>query len=107
MREGHPVLWALNQTRQHDVKLELPYFEQPAPILADKLGTYVEAGGHEFVATVVAEFNHGLGEIVTALLERGMRIVGLTEHDSCPWEALPGLMDVDSRGKGSDGYCYD
>jgi len=38
MREGHPVLWALDQTAQHDVKLELPYFEQPEPVLADKPG---------------------------------------------------------------------
>jgi SAM-dependent methyltransferase len=99
IREGHPVLWALDQTAEHEVKLELPYFERPEPIIADKPGTYVEAGGHEFVATVGAEFNHGMGEIVTALLERGMRIVGLTEHDSTPWEALPGQMEVDQRGE--------
>jgi SAM-dependent methyltransferase len=99
MREGHPVLWALDQTAEHDVRLELPYFEQSEPIIADKPGTYVEAGGHQFTATVGAEFNHGMGEIVTALLERGMRIVGLTEHDSTPWEALPGQMEVDHRGK--------
>lgn len=99
MREGHPVLWALDQKAEHDVKLELPYFERPEPTIADKPGTYVEAGGHEFVATVGAEFNHGMGEIVTALLERGMKIVGLTEHDSTPWEALPGQMDVDHRGE--------
>jgi SAM-dependent methyltransferase len=99
MREGHPVLWALDQTAQHDVKLELPYFEQPEPVLADKPGTYVETGGHQFVATIGAEFNHGMGEIVTALLESGLRTGGLTEHDSVPWEALPGQMDVDHRGK--------
>ncbi len=33
--------------------------------------------------------NHGLGEIVTALLGAGMTITGLVEHDSVPWEALP------------------
>ncbi|KAM0711989.1 hypothetical protein Q7P35_001359 [Cladosporium inversicolor] len=97
IREGHPVLWALDQTAEHDVKLELPYFEQPE---ADTPGTYVEAGGHEFVATKGAEFNHGLGEIVTALLGEGMRIVGLTEHDSTPWPALPKQMVADCRGEG-------
>jgi len=99
IREGHPVLWALDQTVQHNVRLELPYFEQPEPILADKPGTYVEAGGHQLVATLGAEFNHGMGEIVTALLNEGLRIVGLTEHDPVPWEALPGQMDVDHRGE--------
>jgi hypothetical protein len=39
------------------------------------------------------EWNHGLGEIVTALLDAGMELTGLTEHDSVPWEALPGQME--------------
>jgi len=89
------------------VKLALPYFEQAEAILADKPGTYVEAGGHQFVATKGAEFNHGLGEIVTALLKEGLRIVGLTEHDSTPWPALPKQMDADHRGEGFDGCCSD
>ena len=32
------------------------------------------------------------GEIVTALLEAGMELTMLVEHDSVPWEALPGQM---------------
>jgi hypothetical protein len=39
-------------------------------------------------------WNHGLGEIVTALLDAGgMEIAGLVERDSVPWEALPGQME--------------
>ena len=38
-------------------------------------------------------WNHGLGEIVTSLQEVGMRLTTLVEHDSVPWEALPGLME--------------
>ena len=38
-------------------------------------------------------WNHGLGEIVTALLDNGLRLTELTEHDSVPWEALPGQME--------------
>ncbi|MEZ4595463.1 MAG: hypothetical protein R3C32_00790 [Chloroflexota bacterium] len=38
-------------------------------------------------------WNHGLGEIVTALLDAGMRITMLEEHDSVPWDALPGRME--------------
>jgi hypothetical protein len=30
---------------------------------------------------------------VTALLDSGMTITGLVEHDSVPWLALPGLME--------------
>ena len=45
------------------------------------------------------EWNHGLGEIVTALLEQGMILTSLTEHDSVPWEALPGQMERDDAGE--------
>ena len=42
------------------------------------------------------EWNHGLGEIVTALLDEGMTLTGLAEHDSVPWSAA-GQM---TRGDG-------
>lgn len=37
-------------------------------------------------------WNHGLGQTVQALLDAGMRLTALEEHDTLPWEALPGLM---------------
>jgi hypothetical protein len=43
---------------------------------------------------------HGLGEIVTALLDEGMVLAGLVEHDSVPWNALPGQMTELENGKG-------
>jgi hypothetical protein len=42
-----------------------------------------------FTHNVTHEWNHGIGEIVTALLDAGMTLIGLTEHDSVPWNALP------------------
>ncbi len=45
------------------------------------------------------EWNHGLGEIISALLAQGLDITGLVEHQSIPWEALPGQMVVDERGE--------
>jgi hypothetical protein len=40
-----------------------------------------------------------LGEIVTAVLTAGMQLTGLTEHDSVPWEALPGQMEQIELGE--------
>ena len=34
----------------------------------------------------------GDGEIVTALLEAGLQLTMLVEHDGVPWEAVPGQM---------------
>ena len=39
----------------------------------------------------------GSGEIVTALLDRGLVLTMLEEHDSVPWEALPGVMERDGH----------
>lgn len=45
------------------------------------------------------EWNHGLGEIITALLGQGLRLEGLTEHDSASWEAIAGQMVCDVAGE--------
>jgi SAM-dependent methyltransferase len=92
IREGHPVLWSLDYERTDDlIVLSEPYFEQPEPQVYDSPGTYVDTD-HVFIHTRTLEWNHGLGELVTAVLEAGMTITGLVEHDTVPWEALPGRM---------------
>jgi SAM-dependent methyltransferase len=91
IREGHPVLWSLNE-RRDVLSIEYPYFETLEPLVWDEPGTYVQTDV-EFTQTVTHEWNHGLGEIVTALLDSGMEITGLVEHTSVPYEALPGHME--------------
>jgi SAM-dependent methyltransferase len=92
LREGHPVLWSLDYDRDDDlIALKTTYFEQPAPMVYDEPYTYVTTD-HQFQATVTHEWNHGLGEIVTALLEAGLTVTALIEHQSVPWNALPGKM---------------
>src|SRR5262245_24443538 len=92
IREGHPILWALQYGRDDGLLvIEDSYFERDEPMIVDEGGTYVTTDA-VFEHNVTHEWNHGLGEIVTALLDTGMAITGLTEHDSVPWEALPGQM---------------
>jgi len=93
IREGHPMLWAMQDGRDDQLLVvEYPYFEMAEPSVFDEGGTYVETDV-VFTSNVTHTWSHGLGEIVTALLDVGMTITGLTEHDSVPWEALPGLME--------------
>jgi SAM-dependent methyltransferase len=90
IREGHPVLWALaDPLPDGRLELGLPYFEREEPLVWDEDGTYVETD-HVFEHTVTHEWNHGLGEVVTALLEQGLRLDALVEHDSVPWDPFPG-----------------
>jgi hypothetical protein len=94
IREGHPVLWSLDYDRTDGlIVLAEPYFEQTAPQLDDIPGTYVETDV-TFEHTATMEWNHGIGEIVTALLGAGMTITGLVEHQTVPGEALPGRMTL-------------
>jgi hypothetical protein len=69
-----------------------PYFERDEPLVFEDGGTYVRTDA-VFQHNITHEWNHGLGEIITALLDAGMQITALTEHDSVPWEALPGKME--------------
>lgn len=93
LREGHPVLWSLDDTRTDDVvAIEHPYFEQAEPLVWNEEGTYV-ATDVQFEHNVTHEWNHGLGEIIAALLAAGLQITALEEHDTVPWEALPGQME--------------
>ncbi|MEV4129432.1 class I SAM-dependent methyltransferase [Nocardia sp. NPDC049707] len=98
LREGHPMLWAMDETHTDRPTIGYPYFEMPAPTVFSSATTYVETET-EFTQTVTHEWNHGLGDVVTALLEHGMTITGLVEHRSVPWEALPGQMTCESNGE--------
>ena len=99
LREGHPMLWALAYGRADGLLVvDNPYFERDAPMVWDEGGTYVETDA-VFTHNTTHEWNHGLGEIVTALLEAGMRLTGLVEHDSVPWDAIPGQMERTAEGE--------
>jgi hypothetical protein len=74
------------------------YFERQEPQVWDDPGTYVETDV-VFEQNTTHEWNHGLGEIVTAVLDAGMELTMLVEHDSVPWEPLPGQMIKDEHGE--------
>ena len=99
IREGHPVLWSLQYDR-HDGSLviDYPYVERPEPIVEQTEGTYVDTEV-TFSANVTHEWNHGIGQILTALLQHGMQITGFVEHDSVPWQALPEQMEPIGGGE--------
>jgi SAM-dependent methyltransferase len=99
IREGHPMLWSLADARPDGLLVvDLPYYERPEPSIWDEGGTYV-ATDAVFENNTSAEWNHGLGETVTALFEAGMTLTGLAEHDSVPWDALPGQMQENEAGE--------
>jgi SAM-dependent methyltransferase len=93
VREGHPMLWSLQDARPDGLLVvDYPYFEREQPMVFDEPGTYVETDV-VFEQTLTHEWNHGLGEMITALLANGLRLTGLVEHQSISWEGFEGQMD--------------
>ncbi len=93
IREGHPMLWALEDARPDGLlAVEYPYFEREDPDVFTEEGTYVETPT-TFTANTTHSWNHGIGEVISALLSRRLRLTAFEEHDSVPWDALPGQME--------------
>ena len=99
LREGHPMLWALADQRDDGLLVvDHPYFERPEPMVFDDDGSYATTDV-AFENTTTHEWNHGLAEIITALIDAGLELTGLTEHDSAPWAPFPGMMEKSADGE--------
>jgi SAM-dependent methyltransferase len=96
IREGHPMLWSIDERRTDVLVVGFPYFNTPEPLVWDEGGTYVSTDV-VFEHTITHSWNHGFGEVVTALMAAGLELTMLEEHDSVPWEALPGHMVRDEH----------
>ena len=86
LHEGHPVEWALGDEGE---RFEDSYFEESEPYVDDNEVTYTD--GPALTNTRCYEWNHALGEVVTAVLSQGLRIDGLTEHDWTVFQRFPWL----------------
>jgi len=101
LHESHPVAWSL----AHDSPtLEYSYFEEPEPYVDDSGETYTD-GGVGLAHRLTYEWNHGIGEVVTALVDRGMRIDRLTEHDWTVLQQFPWLVERSPGKWGAPADC--
>jgi hypothetical protein len=92
IREFHPMLWSLDDERDDGLLVvKYSYFETPEPEVFEDDETYVETDS-TFSHNTTHTWNHGLGEVIGALLEVGMELTAFEEHRSAPSEMLPGHM---------------
>ncbi|MGQ0846166.1 MAG: class I SAM-dependent methyltransferase [Sporichthyaceae bacterium] len=92
VRELHPVLFTLDDERDDGLLVvRYPYFNTAEPQFVDSPTSY-DNRSVELAAPQRYVWNHGLGEIVTGLVEAGMRITGLVEHHESEWHALPWMV---------------
>jgi len=91
IREGHPVLWALDDPRPDGLPLlAFPYFETDG-VRFSEVDTYVDQS-EDLAAPDIVHFNHGLAEIFNALWGAGFEITLFEEHTSVPWNPLGDAM---------------
>ena len=62
-----------------ELRLRYPYFEHPEPLVFPVKGSYADPDADVGDQTEHG-WDHGLGEIVTALIDAGLRIESLVEH---------------------------
>lgn len=120
IRDGHPMLFTLadedtpgfmarprDEHGGRDLLVTYPYFETIDGTSFDSNGTYADPNA-KFTSTVTHEWNHSLGEIVTALVtEGGLQIEFLHEHDRLDWRMIDTMhKDEDSTSLGFGGYQW-
>lgn len=94
VRDGHPMLSAIDEQHDNRLVVDYPYFETREPLVFEIPTTYTDGEAHLDHA-LAHSWNHGLGETVTALLDEGLTLTQLVEHDTAPWDALPGQTTRD------------
>ncbi|MFT0846966.1 class I SAM-dependent methyltransferase [Actinomycetaceae bacterium L2_0104] len=93
VRDDHPMFMSIGDDVTTGLKIEQPYFQQSEPLTWDDAGSYVDApdGTAPVGNGINHQWNHSLGEIVTALIEAGLVIDTLEETPYAAWCAWPEL----------------
>jgi hypothetical protein len=73
--------------------VEFPYFETEGTLFVEH-DTYAGSGTVAAPESIV--FNHGLGEIFTALVDAGLTLTAFEEHREVPWNPLGEVMTESS-----------
>jgi 2-polyprenyl-3-methyl-5-hydroxy-6-metoxy-1,4-benzoquinol methylase len=95
--EIHPVANAFDDENvgPGELRLRYPYWEHQEPLTFEVQGSYANRDAATDGLTEHS-WNHALGEIVTALIDAGLRIDFLHEFDFNEWD-LPYLVESDDR----------
>jgi SAM-dependent methyltransferase len=92
MVEFHPIVWMFDYL---EGKALLKYgYMQDEVIYEEFEGTYANATSK--MISKEYGWNHGLSEVVNALIEAGLQIDYLNEYDESPYNVLPDLVKTKS-----------
>ncbi|MEH6537900.1 MAG: class I SAM-dependent methyltransferase [Psychroserpens sp.] len=92
MAEFHPIVWMFDYLDGKQV-MKYGYMQEEA-IYEEHEGTYADQESK--MISKEYGWNHGLSEVINALVEAGLRIDYLNEHDESPYNVLPDLVETKS-----------
>ena len=99
IRDDHPMFMTIGEDISDGLKIEQPYFEQDVPMTWNDDSSYVDSpGAPRITHTTNHQWNHSLGQIVTALINAGLVIDEFEESPRAAWCPWPELMEQDSTG---------
>ncbi len=88
--EFHPVKWMVEGSAPNGIEIRDDYFT-PAEGYRDAGGVTYAASSIPSAVTPTIQWNHPVGEVVTALAQAGLRIESLRELDRdvlCQWDGM-------------------
>lgn len=93
LRDDHPMFMAVGEDVTGGLRLEQPYFQREQPMTWEDDGSYVEApeGTAAIAHRTNHQWNHSIGEILTALLGAGLVLDSFEEVPyaaRAPWPEL-------------------
>ena len=94
IHEIHPFAQTLDFERSDPLIVRYPYFDRAEPLRFDGAEDYASKEA-AFEHTETYEWSHSLGEIVTSLIDAGLSIEWLREHDWTVYQPLPGMIEAE------------
>lgn len=92
MVEFHPILWMFDYNKG---KPKIKYHYNQKEVIYDEYeGTYADSSSK--MISKEYGWNHGLADIVNALIKAGLQIEYLNEHDESPYDVFPDLVKTES-----------
>jgi 2-polyprenyl-3-methyl-5-hydroxy-6-metoxy-1,4-benzoquinol methylase len=89
--EFHPVVWMFDDNFE---TVAYNYFKDEA-IVETNDGTYADKDAA--IRTQTISWNHGMGEVLTALLNSGLRFTQVQEYDYSPYNCFAGMEQVEEK----------
>jgi len=94
--DGHPTLHLMKEV-DGDLVVEWDWKTPSDAPIVEEAGTSYAGDGTRIENARVCEWNHPMSAVVGALMDEGLSLVFLREHDAIPWKAFPSMVPAPRR----------